>query len=173
MVTELDESRLVTLYAPADEAEFVVFASLLDEQGIEYLTKNKHIQNLFGAGQSITGYNLVTGEQTIMVHEDDFPAAKEILDSFKLNNTLSVQAGDQVKESQTDDDELIAKYNRYLNHSLILNFFLPFIGFFLFFKALMMKILYPFRGLKGNIRLVISFLLMFLWVFVFFTLVFD
>lgn len=173
MVKELDESRLVTLYAPADEAEFVVLASLLDEQGIEYLTKNKNIQNLFGAGQSTTGYNLVTGELTIMVHEDDFMNASRILADFKFNDESGAKKTEDHESHELNDEELLTKYNRYLNHSLILNFFFPFIGFFLFFKALMMKILYPLRGLKGNVRLVISFILMFIWVFIFFSFVFN
>lgn len=78
-----DNSKTVVLYRPANEAEFLVIGSMLDDREIPYMSRNKNIQNLFGAGSLGTGFNVITGEITILVNENDFEEASEVIRQFE------------------------------------------------------------------------------------------
>lgn len=74
-----DDSKLVTVYIPNDEAEHLTIVGLLESAGIKCYSKNAGVQNLFGAGQIGTGFNIAAGPIQIQVSEDTFERAKEII----------------------------------------------------------------------------------------------
>ena len=86
-------SKLVNLYKPKSEVEFSLISSLLEEAKIPFMVRNSEVQDLFGVGRIGTGYNFVTGPMIILVNENHFSKAREIISEF-LGNI----------ESQTESD---------------------------------------------------------------------
>lgn len=87
------ESNVVTVYVPRDEADHLAVGTILHNAGIEYYSKNAHVQNLFGAGQ-IGGSNLITGGIEIQVAAGEAGKAKEVIDEF---------VGSGIDDSEMDD----------------------------------------------------------------------
>lgn len=76
------DSKLITLYRPADEAEMAVICSLLEAAGIRFSTTNVQTQNLFGAGVLGTGYNLLSGPIVIQILEEDRASGQAVIDRY-------------------------------------------------------------------------------------------
>jgi len=152
-----DESKLVPLYKPANEAEFVVISSLLDDGEIPFLAKNKNLQNLFGMGSMGTGFSVVTGEITIFVHEDDFEEGQELLKRY-----MEIHHGDLTPEAVPEIEalELLkSDVNKYLNFSIVIGLFIPGFGIYHFFKALLIKLANPDKKIGFNLKLIVSFII--------------
>lgn len=75
----VDDSKLVTVYIPNNEAEHLTVVGLLEGAGIKCYSKNAGVQNLFGAGQIGTGFNIAAGPIQIQVFEDSLEKAKQII----------------------------------------------------------------------------------------------
>lgn len=75
-------SNLVTIYIPFNEADRLLIVSLLESNGIKCFSKGAGVQNLFGWGQTGTGFNVVTGPVEIQVLEEDVEKAREVLDCY-------------------------------------------------------------------------------------------
>ncbi len=78
MTDETSDDALVQVYVGNNAAELPVIESLLDEAGIEFMTKGAEIQNLFGWGQ-VGGGNLVVGPVGIWVAPGDAEAALALI----------------------------------------------------------------------------------------------
>ena len=65
------------LYSPENDAELVIIRSILDGEGIQYFVHNDHFGTL-QVGPPIDLFNL----KTIMVSEDQYERAREIVDDF-------------------------------------------------------------------------------------------
>ena len=79
-------AKLVTVYVPKDEAEHITVTTLLDAEGIPYYSKNAASQNLFGAGQLGTGFNILAGQTEIQVPKPFEEKAKDILKKYLSQN---------------------------------------------------------------------------------------
>ena len=66
------------LYAPIDESELVVLRSMLESAGIPYYVQNENFGSLF-SGVFLKNLNA----KTIMVPEEYFETANEIISNFK------------------------------------------------------------------------------------------
>lgn len=89
----VNDSKLVTVYIPNNEAEHLAVVGILSSAGIPCYSKNAGVQNLFGAGQIGTGFNILTGPIQIQVAENAVENAKEI-----ISNVLSDQKDFAVSE---------------------------------------------------------------------------
>ncbi len=74
--------RFVTVYVPRNESEHLAAQALLESAHIDFFSKNFTVQNLFGAGQIGTGFNIVTGPIQIQVPEEDADEARELLEDY-------------------------------------------------------------------------------------------
>jgi len=71
---------MIELYSPQNEPELALLRSILDAEGIEYFVAN----DMFGSmevGLSIRLFN----KKTIMVRDDQFERAKELLSDYMEN----------------------------------------------------------------------------------------
>ena len=75
-----NDSKLITVYIPNDQADYLVIGSLLDSAGIEYFSLNAGVQNLFGGGE-IGGYNIAAGAIEIQVSEENVDIANKLINS--------------------------------------------------------------------------------------------
>jgi len=76
---EQESINLVTVYEPSGEQEYLTAISLLEGAGIMFYAQNAMTQNLFGAGQLGTGFNVLTGAIKIQVAQRDFDEAQKVL----------------------------------------------------------------------------------------------
>ncbi len=74
--------RFVTIYVPNNESERMAAQAILKSANIQFFCKNFTVQNLFGAGQIGTGFNIVTGPIQIQVPEEDAEEARELLNDY-------------------------------------------------------------------------------------------
>jgi hypothetical protein len=142
-----EASELVTLYKPANETEFSILSSLLENENIHFYVKNSKVQDLFGWGRFGTGYSLVTGPMILQVEKQHLPRARRIVEDYLSNIKDSVEIDPEL--------ELLSKYRRYLNLSILMGIFFPSLGIFHLIKSIRLKIRYK-NLLKGGIKLFIS-----------------
>lgn len=76
----------VTVHIPKDEADHLAIVALLEGEGIQCYSKNAGVQNLFGAGQIGTGFNIAAGAIQIQVSKEDVERAKEILSAYSFQS---------------------------------------------------------------------------------------
>jgi hypothetical protein len=74
-----DDLRLVTVVRVGDPASIAVAKSVLQSAGIDFVTKNEFVQDLFGWGRFPGGTNLVMGPIELQVREEDARDAIELL----------------------------------------------------------------------------------------------
>jgi hypothetical protein len=74
---------MIKLYSPQTEVDLALIRSILESEGISFFVHNDHFGSL-RIGPSIPLYN----ERTIMVNENDFPRASELISDY-LKNTRS------------------------------------------------------------------------------------
>ena len=73
---------IVKVYESNNAALLPLVESLLQDAGIEYMTKSDNLQSLFGMGTLGMGSNNVIGPATIWVREDDEAEARKIIDQL-------------------------------------------------------------------------------------------
>lgn len=71
--------KLVTVMRVGDPASIAVAKSVLQSAGIDFVTKNEFVQDLFGWGRFPSGTNLVMGPIELQVREEDAQDALELL----------------------------------------------------------------------------------------------
>ena len=71
--------KLVTVVRAGDPASIAVAKSVLQSAGIDFVTKNEFVQDLFGWGRFPSGTNLVMGPIELQVREEDAQDALELL----------------------------------------------------------------------------------------------
>lgn len=71
--------KLVTVVRVGDPASIAVAKSVLQSAGIDFVTKNEFVQDLFGWGRFPSGTNLVMGPIELQVREEDAQDALELL----------------------------------------------------------------------------------------------
>jgi len=77
--TTVDMGDLVTVFESSDIALFAIAKSTLDTAGIRYITQAEGLQDLFGWGRLVSGYNFVTGAPRIRVIAEDAARARDLL----------------------------------------------------------------------------------------------
>ena len=82
--------KLVTVVRVGDPASIAVAKSVLQSAGIDFVTKNEFVQDLFGWGRFPSGTNLVMGPIELQVREEDAQDALEL-----LKGTDPAPAGDE------------------------------------------------------------------------------
>lgn len=139
--------KLVTIHKPVNETEFSILSSLLENADIHFYVKNSKVQDLFGWGRFGTGYNLVTGPMILQVENKYYSKARGIIDEYLSN----------IKDySESDPElELLSKYRRYLNLSILMGIFFPSLGIFHLAKSIKLRMRYK-NILKGGVKLFIS-----------------
>ena len=73
------EFRLVTVFAAADAGQVVLAKSMLQAAGIEYVSRNEDVQDVFGWGRFPTGLNIAMGPVELQVREEGADYARELL----------------------------------------------------------------------------------------------
>jgi len=71
--------KLVTVVRVGDPASIAVAKSVLQSAGIDFVTKNEFVQDLFGWGRFPSGTNLFMGPIELQVREEDAQDALELL----------------------------------------------------------------------------------------------
>jgi len=73
----------VTVVRVGDPASIAVAKSVLQSAGIDFVTKNEFVQDLFGWGRFPRGTNLVMGPIELQVRAEDARDALELLEGVK------------------------------------------------------------------------------------------
>ena len=139
--------KLVTIHKAANETELSILSSLLENADIQFYVKNSKVQDLFGWGRFGTGYNLVTGPMILQVEKKNFSKARGIVEEYLSNITDTAESDPEL--------ELLAKFRRCLNLSILLGIFFPSLGIYHLVKSIKLKLRYK-NLLKGSVRLFIS-----------------
>jgi hypothetical protein len=71
--------ELVPVFRSGDEGRILLAKSLLDAEGIVYLARGDGLQDLFGWGRVLTGFNYVVGPVEFVVRKEDETRARELL----------------------------------------------------------------------------------------------
>ena len=74
-----DELELVTVFQTGNPAEIAIAKSLLQAEGMEFVTKNECVQDLFGWGRFPRGMNVAMGPVEFQVRSADAQDAIELL----------------------------------------------------------------------------------------------
>jgi hypothetical protein len=105
-------TKMKKLYSPENDSELAIIRSILDGEGIHYFVHNDHFGTL-QVGPPVDLFNL----KTIMVSEDQYERAKEIVEDF-LTNTKDTSI------LRTQSYSLIDKI-RMVFETLIFSWFIP------------------------------------------------
>ncbi len=70
---------VVTVFASGNVGDLVMAKMLLETEGIRFVTEGEGVQDLFGFGRTVGGYNPVTGPVQLRVTPEDAPKAHEVL----------------------------------------------------------------------------------------------
>lgn len=70
---------VVTVFASGNVGDLVMAKMLLETEGIRFVTEGEGVQDLFGFGRTVGGYNPVTGPVQLRVTPEDAPKAREVL----------------------------------------------------------------------------------------------
>jgi hypothetical protein len=100
------------LYSPENDAELAIIRNILDGEGIQYFVHKDHFGTL-QVGPLINLFNL----KTIMVPEDQYEKAKEIVDDF-LANTKNISTPPSRRYSLIDKIRMVFE-------TLIFSWFIP------------------------------------------------
>jgi hypothetical protein len=76
---ELNEEKLVTVFATGNHGIIALAKSILDDAGIQFYAKNERTEDLIGLGVIGTGYNPVIGPIELQVLEENAAEAKDLL----------------------------------------------------------------------------------------------
>ena len=98
------------LYSPQNEAELAVIKSILDGEGIHYFVHNDHFGTM-RTGPPIELFNA----KTIMITEEHFERAKEIISDYLTNVTSDV-----LKSEYSIKDKI-----RMVVETLLFSWFIP------------------------------------------------
>ena len=145
----MDEDKLIVIYEPGSEAEFMIVSSILNEQKIHFYQKNQTVQNLFGHGTAHSGFNPITGPIKILVKQKDYEKALTIINEYKTN------LKNHLYDSEDIELGVIRNYKQAITSSLILGLVFPALGVVYLFKAFK---LYsnPIITSKSKVNLIIS-----------------
>lgn len=77
------------LYTPSDESELVFLKSFLDAEGVPYYVMNENFGSLY-SGVYVSNFNA----KTIMVPDDVFEEAKELIRSVNEDAVFEDERGD-------------------------------------------------------------------------------
>ncbi len=130
---EEDENDLLTVYEPGSEAEYVVLASIFEEQKIPFSQKNQAVQNLFGHGSAHSGFNPITGPIKIQVKRRNYDKAHQIINDYKLN------LKNHIIDAEDFDLKFQKQYHQLLTSSVILGLVIPGSGIYNLIKAIKLK----------------------------------
>ncbi len=115
-------ARFVTVYVPRNESEHMLAQSILKSVNIEFFSKNFTVQNLFGAGQIGTGFNIVTGPIQLQVPEEDAEEAGALLrDYFSAQPLDDKEFG--YDEPEEDTFTFQKQINKMVNRAMIFSVF--------------------------------------------------
>lgn len=104
MIRPLD---LVTVFRSGDLMKVMIAESILRSAEMDFLTRGKDVQSLFGIG-SIGGMNIVTGPMEIQVRGEDVRDAEEMLEHLKNDAPdsdvgLAWEDGSHGRKERSDD----------------------------------------------------------------------
>ena len=118
VIEKASPARFITVYVPRNESEHLVAQSILKSENIEFFSKNFTVQNLFGAGQIGTGFNIVTGPIQIQVPEENAKEARALLKDYFSAQPLEKLA---VGYEAFEEDAFIfqKKINKMVNRAII------------------------------------------------------
>ena len=71
--------HVVTVFASGDPVDVISAKLILDGEGIRYVTEGEGVQDLFGFGRSLGGFNPLTGPVQLRVLPADVSLAVEAL----------------------------------------------------------------------------------------------
>jgi putative signal transducing protein len=89
------DMELVPVYRTGDAAVTAVAASLLQNEGIEYLVRGEGLQDLFGYGRIAGGFNYVVGPAEFVVRSTDADRARELLKLLDEPGPATVPSPDE------------------------------------------------------------------------------
>ena len=73
---------LFSVFVSGDPGVFSLAKATLDAAGIRYITEGEGVQDLFGLGRVISGYNTITGPPRICVPAAHVERARQLLADF-------------------------------------------------------------------------------------------
>jgi hypothetical protein len=73
---------LFAVFASGDPGLFAMAKATLDGAGIRYITEGEGVQDLFGLGRVVSGYNAITGPPRICVRAAQVEHARRLLADF-------------------------------------------------------------------------------------------
>lgn len=73
------DEKLVVVYTGTDSVELIMAKLALDGEGIPYVSGGEGVQDLFGIGRVMGGFNHVTGPVKLRVTPEDAPLALEVI----------------------------------------------------------------------------------------------
>jgi hypothetical protein len=70
---------MITVYEGGDWAQLAVAKMLLQAEEIAFVTQGEGVQDLFGLGRVVGGFNQITGPVQLRVRPEDADRAREVL----------------------------------------------------------------------------------------------
>ena len=70
---------MITVFEGGSWAELAVAKMILDAEEIAYVTQGEGVQDLFGIGRTVGGFNQITGPVQLRVRPEDAERAREAL----------------------------------------------------------------------------------------------
>lgn len=92
--------ELVKVYETSNAAVIPLVESLLDDAGIEFMTKGAEIQDFIGGGRFPAGFNLIVGPVEFHVRDDAADEARAILDTLEIPADASEETADEESDEQ-------------------------------------------------------------------------
>jgi hypothetical protein len=71
--------ELVPVFETGDAALVALVKSLLEEEQIDYMVRGDNLQDLFGAGRALIGFNPIVGPVEFLVREEDAARTRALL----------------------------------------------------------------------------------------------
>lgn len=90
-MAELD--NLVVVYTGVDSVELIMAKLALDGEGIRYVSGGEGVQDLFGIGRVMGGFNHVTGPVKLRVNPEDAPIALEAIREMREARDADAASG--------------------------------------------------------------------------------
>ena len=78
-----DSPGPVTVLETSDQGLIAIAKSLLEDADIPFFAKGEAVQDLFGWGRVLTGFNIVTGAIQLQVPADAADDARELLKDLR------------------------------------------------------------------------------------------
>lgn len=88
------DEKLVVVYTGTDSVELIMAKLALDGEGIRYVSGGEGVQDLFGIGRVMGGFNHVTGPVKLRVLPEDAPVALEAIREMQVASDGDAAEGD-------------------------------------------------------------------------------